>query len=166
MHMKLTTTLFATALLNAALALPLTMPAGAATATDPAVGTWTLNPAKSKPDAASPAPKSSVRTYSATADGLKVVIDSVGADGATHELTSTFTYDGKQHPVTGATDYDTIAVRRVGPSESKSDLIRAGQIIGHLTRVVSKDGKTMTITSELTSAKGAKVHDVSVYDRQ
>jgi hypothetical protein len=166
MNMKFKTTLFATALLNAALALPLTMAVGATNAVDPAVGTWTLNLAKSKPDAASPTPKRSVRTYSATADGLTVVIDTVGADGATHELSSTFSYDGKQHPVTGATDYDTIAVTRMGPRKSKTDMIRGGQTVGHLTRVVSKDGKTMTITSDLTSAKGEKLHDVAVYDRQ
>jgi hypothetical protein len=32
--------------------------------------------------------------------------------------------------------------------------------------VVSKDGKTMTITSDLTGADGTKSHDVAVYDRQ
>jgi len=164
--MKFKPTLFATALLNAALALPLTMAVGATNAVDPAVGTWTLNLAKSKPDAALPAPKSSVRTYSATADGLKVVIHSVDADGATHDLSSTFTYDGKQHPVTGATDYDTIAVTRVGPRKSKTDMIRGGQTIGHLSRVVSADGKTMTMTLNTTNAQGQPEQTIDIYEKQ
>jgi hypothetical protein len=168
--MKFKSTLFAAAVLNAVLALPLTMTpvmtSGAEMALDPAVGTWALNLGKSKLDASSPAPKSSVRTYSATPDGLKVAIHSVNAAGEGHDLTSSFSYDGKQHSVTGSEDYDTIAVTRTGPNDSKSDFIKGGKVIGHLTRSVSKDGKTMTITSDLTNAKGVKVHDVAVYDRQ
>jgi hypothetical protein len=168
--MKFKSTLFAAAVLNAVLALPLTMASAVTSAAemamDPAVGTWALNLGKSKLDASSPAPKSSVRTYTATPDGLKVAIHSVNAAGEGHDLTSSFSYDGKQHSVTGSEDYDTIAVTRTGPNDSKSDFIKGGKVIGHLTRSVSKDGKTMTITSDLTNAKGVKVHDVAVYDRQ
>jgi hypothetical protein len=155
----------ALALLNAALMLPLSILA-ADMAMDPAVGTWTLDPAKSKPDANAPALKSSVRTYTATPDGLKVSIHDVNADGSAHDTGSTFTYDGKPHSVSGPTDYDTIAVTRVGTNESKSDMIKSGKVVGHLGRVVSKDGKTMTVTVDATNANGAKIHDVAVYARQ
>jgi len=88
--MNFKSTLLAAALLNAVLALPLTMvplmTSGAELSLDPAVGTWTLNLGKSKLDASSPAPKSSVRTYSATPDGLKVAIHTVKADGETHDM--------------------------------------------------------------------------------
>jgi hypothetical protein len=168
--MKFKSTLVAAALLNAVLALPLTMAGGVASGAelslDPAVGTWALNLGKSQLDASSPAPKSSVRTYSATPDGLKVSIHTVKATGEPHDMSSSFSYDGKQHPATGSEDYDTIAVTRTGPNDSKSEFIKGGKVIGHLTRSVSKDGKTMTITSDLTNAKGVKVHDVGVYDRQ
>jgi hypothetical protein len=168
--MKFKSTLVVAALLNAVLMTSLTMTpvmsSGAEMALDPAVGTWSLNLNKSKLDASSPAPKSSVRTYSATPDGLKVVIHTMTAAGEPHDMSSSFSYDGKQHAVTGSEDYDTIAVTRTGPNESKSDFIKGGKVIGHLTRSVSKDGKTMTITSDLTNAKGVKVHDVGVYDRQ
>ncbi len=33
-------------------------------------------------------------------------------------------------------------------------------------RVVSKDGKVMTLTSKGTDAKGQQVHNVAVYDKQ
>jgi len=146
--------------------LPFTCILGADMAVDPAVGTWTLDLAKSKLDPNEPALKSSVRTYTATADGLKVSIHSVEADGTAHDTGSTFTYDGKPHPVSGTTNYDTIAVTRVGTNESKTELIKSGKVVGHLSRVVSKDGKTMTVTVDETNAKGAKVHEVTVYDRQ
>jgi hypothetical protein len=45
-------------------------------------------------------------------------------------------------------------------------MIKSGKVIGHLGRVVSKDGKTMTVTVDETNAKGAKVHEVTVYERQ
>jgi hypothetical protein len=97
---------------------------------------------------------------------LKVSIHSVDADGTAHDTSSTFTYDGKSHPVSGPSDYDTIAVTRVGTNESKTELIKSGKVIGHLARVVSKDGKTMTVTVDEINAKGAKVHEVTVYERQ
>jgi hypothetical protein len=168
--MKFKSTLFAAAVLNAVLALPLTMALGVASgaemALDPAVGSWALNAGKSKMDTSTPAPKSSVRTYSATPDGLKVVIHTVTATGESHDMSSSFSYDGKQHSVAGSEDYDTIAVTRTGPNDSKSDFIKGGKVIGHLTRSVAKDGKTMTITSDLVNAKGTHVHDVAVFDRQ
>jgi hypothetical protein len=156
----------ALALLNAALLLPMTSLLAADMAVDPAVGTWTLDLAKSKLDPNDTPLKSSVRTYTATADGLKVSIHSVDADGSARDSSSTFTYDGKSHPVSGITEYDTIAVTRVGTNESKTELIRSGKVIGHLARVVSKDGKTMTVTVDETNAKGAKIHEVTVYERQ
>jgi hypothetical protein len=58
---------------------------------------------------------------------------------------ATFTYDGKQHAVIGVPDYDTI---------------------GGLKRVESKDGKTLTVTVKLTTAKGELENDVAVYDKQ
>ena len=153
-------------LLSAALMLPSTCILGADMAPDPAVGTWTLDLAKSKLDPNEPALKSSVRTYTATPDGLRVSIHSVDADGTAHDTGSTFTYDGKPHSVSGTTDYDMIAVTRVGTSESKTELIKSGKVVGHLARVVSKDGKTMTVTVDETNAKGASVHEVTVYERQ
>jgi hypothetical protein len=107
-----------------------------------------------------------VRTYSATPDGLKVVIHTVTATGESHDMNASFSYDGKQHPASGSEDYDTVAVTRTGPNDSKSDFIKGGKVIGHLTRSISKDGKTMTITTDMTNAKGVKVHDVGVFDRQ
>jgi len=153
-------------LVSAALMLPSACILGADMAVDPAVGTWTLNLAKSKLDPNEPPLRSSVRTYTVTPDGLKVSIHSVDADGAAHDTGSTFTYDGKPHSVSGTTDYDMIAVTRVGTNESKTELIKSGKVVGHLARVVSRDGKTMTVTVDETNAKGTSIHEVTVYERQ
>ena len=139
---------------------------GWAASVDPAVGTWNLNLAKSKFDKAETPYKSQVRTYTATEGGLSVQVKTVDGDGASHDSSSSFTYDGKPHPTTGVPDYDTVAVKRVSHSESKATLMRGGATIGHLVRRVSKSGKSMTMVTDMTNAKGTKVHEVFVYDRQ
>jgi hypothetical protein len=133
---------------------------------DPAVGTWKLNLEKSKPDPAVAAPKSSVRTYVAMPSGLRVRIRTVEADGSEHLIESSFSYDGKLHAVTGTPDYDNVAVTRVSRFESHTRLIQDGKAIGQLNRVVSADGKTLTIIRQLTTNKGTAEHDVLVFDRQ
>jgi hypothetical protein len=101
--MKMKLSLTGLALISVALTLPL-MTAVAADVADPAVGTWRMNLARSKPDPAMPAPKSSVRTYSAIPGGMKVSIVTENADGSKDTVESSFSYDGKPHPVTGVPD--------------------------------------------------------------
>ena len=55
---------------------------------------------------------------------------------------------------------------RVSKFATKTDLVRAGKIIGGLKRVESKDGKTLTLTVKLTTAKGELENDAAVYDKQ
>jgi hypothetical protein len=157
--------LLASMLMSVALLVPITV-TSAADAPDPAIGTWKLNVGKSKLDPSMGGVKSAVRTYSASPGGMTVSQTTVDASGAGHEGGSSFTYDGKRHPVHGVDGYDTVAVKRVGSNESKSDLFLGDKLVGHLTRVVSKDGKSMTITSDYTDSKGNKLHDVAMYDRQ
>ena len=158
--------LVALALLNAAWLPPLTAALGAESAVDPAVGSWTLNLAKSKLDPSESGLKSSVRTYTATPDGMTSSIHSVNANGVAEGTGTTFVYDGKRHAVTGPTQYDAVAVTRVSPYQARTELIRGGQVVGHVIRIVSKDGKTMTIRFDLKTTQGAKIHDITVYDRQ
>jgi hypothetical protein len=45
-------------------------------------------------------------------------------------------------------------------------LKRGGKVVGHTTRTVSKDGKTLTATTNLTAPNGEKTDSVLVFDRQ
>jgi len=83
---------------------------GAALAqSDPQVGVWKLNVAKSK-YSPGPAPKSATTTIEAAGTGAKFVADQVLADGTTRHWESTSAYDGKDSPVTGNNpDADMIA---------------------------------------------------------
>lgn len=139
--------------------------ASAATAADPAVGTWKLNLEKSKFNPG-PAFKSQTRSYEATADGLKLTFSGVAADGSTVSGESTFKYDGKDYPISGLADYDTLTLKRVSSHTITSTQKKAGKVVGTTTRTVSKDGKVMTLASKGTSASGAALNNTLVYDKQ
>jgi hypothetical protein len=137
----------------------------AAPAADPVIGTWQLNAAKSK-FSPGPAPKSDTRTYVATAQGIAMTWRSVGADGAEIVAQSTFKADGKDYPVTGAPNFDSLSLQQVDDHTVKSTQKKGGKVIGATTRTVSKDGKVLTLTSKGTSPSGVPYDNVMVYDRQ
>src|SRR2546421_8859401 len=89
-----------------------------AAAPGPVIGTWQLNVSKStfKPG---PAHKSQTRTYSQSGQSITLVIKTVGADGK--EITSQTTYqlDGKDYPVTGTPNYDSLSVKQVDSNTVK-----------------------------------------------
>jgi hypothetical protein len=137
---------------------------GAATP-DLVVGSWNLNVAKStfKPG---PAPKSGTRTYTETADGVSFTFTTVAADGTTTTGQATYRYDGKDYPVTGSPNYDTLAVKKINGTTALSTLKLGGKVVGHTTRSVSEHGKVLTLKSKGKTAKGSKFEDTAVYDKQ
>jgi len=134
---------------------------------DPAVGTWQLNLAKSKYDPGPP-PKSNTVTIEAAGQGSKVTAKGVDAAGNPTGTQYATQYDGKDSPVTltGSQDYDAVAFKRVDPRRVEGSRKKAGKVVQTYSRVVSQDGKTMTITTSGTDAKGQKVHNVVVYEKK
>jgi ABC-type transport system substrate-binding protein len=134
-------------------------------AADPMVGTWKLDVAKSK-YSPGPAPSSATVTYEETADGIKRSGESINADGTKASFTYTAKYDGKDYPVSGSNLFDTISVKKINDHTVASTLKKSGKVVSTSRRVVSKDGKTMTLTINGTNAKGEKTHNVQVFDKQ
>ncbi len=139
--------------------------AAAVSATDPVTGTWKLNVAKSTV-AGAPASGSETRTYSQGADGISVVIKTTGADGKTNESKTTYHLDGKVYPATSAPGFDSLSGKQTDANTADFSLLKGGKVVGTLRRAVSADGKVLTVTAEMTDAKGAKTKNVSVYDKQ
>jgi len=131
---------------------------------DPNIGTWKLNLTKSKYNAGQP-PKSSTVVVAAAGQGIKITSETVLPDGTTRTISYTANFDGKDAPVTGTPDYDTVAITRSG---SSLDGVRkkGGKTVQTFKTVVSADGKTRTTTATGTTASGAKVDNVQVYDKQ
>src|SRR5471030_1629731 len=80
----------------------------AAMAADPVIGTWKLNVAKSTV-AGAPATGSETRTYAQGAQGITVDINTVGADGKATASKTTYHLDGKDYPVTGNANFDSLS---------------------------------------------------------
>ena len=131
---------------------------------DPTVGTWKLNLAKSKYNAGQP-PKSSTVVIAAAGQGIKLTADTTLADGTARKISYTASYDGKDAVVTGTPDYDGMSLKKTANGFEGSRK-KAGKVVQTYTRVVSSDGKTMTVTSTGTTADGGKVDNVQVYDKQ
>jgi|WetSurMetagenome_2_1015567.scaffolds.fasta_scaffold100404_2 hypothetical protein len=129
-------------------------------AADPFVGTWKMNVAKSN---ANPTPKSQTLKIAAQDGGFKWAFDTIEADGKATGGVWSGKYDGKDYSLTENTDFDTVATKKINANTLDSVMKKGGKVVGAGREVVSKDGKTLTLTSKLTNAQG---QSVSVYDKQ
>jgi hypothetical protein len=136
-----------------------------AQATDPASGTWELNLAKSK-FSPGPPPKSQTRTFEATGADVKYTLKGIDAEGKPTLVRYTAKYDGKDYPVTGSQDFDAISLKHVDAVTAEATLKKGGKVVATTKRVVSKDGKTLTLTTIGTNAKGQAVNNVAVFDKR
>jgi hypothetical protein len=130
------------------------------------LGTWKLNVAKSKWEPGPP-PKGEMRVYEVwEKDGVKATQTRVLADGKTLTLNWAAHYDGKDYKYSGSPDYDTIAITRVDANTTDATQKLGGKVMVTVHTVISSDGKTRTVTSKGTNAKGQAVSSVQVYDKQ
>ena len=128
---------------------------------DPAIGTWKLNTAKSKYDPG-PMPKSNMITITAAASGLHVVAKGEDAAGKPTGIEYTATSDGKDSPVKGAPAYDTTSLKRIDANTVEAYYMKNLEVVAGRRRVVSKDGKEMTITTTSKDKAGVSVANAGV----
>jgi len=133
--------------------------------TDPIVGTWKLNLAKSKL-IPGPPPKSQTATYEAVGQGVKVTVKGTDAEGKPTDYQYTANYDGKENLVTGNPDWDATSLKRIDANTVEFTRKKAGKVIGTATIVVSKDGKTLTMTAKGVNAKGEKYSNTGIFEKQ
>jgi ABC-type xylose transport system substrate-binding protein len=74
-------------------------------------------------------------------------------------------YDGKDYPITGNPAADTASFKRVDDQTGESTFKKDGKVTATNVRVLSKDGKTLTITSKGTTADGKPRSDVQVFEK-
>jgi len=132
---------------------------------DPAVGTWKLNTAKSKYDPG-PMPKSNTVTIASAPNGIHLVAKGVDAAGKPTGIEYTATFDGKEAAVKGAPGYDTTSLKRVDANTTEQTRKKEGKTVQTVTRKVSADGKTMTVTTRGKDENGRTLNTVAVYDKQ
>jgi hypothetical protein len=139
---------------------------------NPFIGTWKQDMAKSKYSPGVPVGLSRTITYESQGDEIKYTNDAVRADGTHLTWSYTGRYDGKDHPITWtgakipADQPDTISVKRTSANAYDGTQKKAGKVVSTARAIVSKDGKTMTITIKCTNASGQPVTSVTVYAKQ
>lgn len=138
--------------------------ASPAYAADPILGTWKLNVAKSKFSAGA-ALTDGTRVYT-EANGLYTLDQKLtGADGK--EMSNRVQYrDGKEEKQAMAGPVDTTLAKKIDANTWDFDLKKDGKVIGHVHRVVSADGKTLTVHNTGVLRGGAMGDETLVFAKQ
>jgi hypothetical protein len=128
------------------------------------IGTWKLNAAKSQPGAN--AIRVDTLKFEATPAGIKLTSEGTDAQGKPMQGGYTSKFDGTAVPWTGNPMADTAAPKKIDDNSYENSWKLAGKDTVTAKVVVSKDGKTLTVTQDGTGPNGEKVHAVGVYDKQ
>jgi hypothetical protein len=134
--------------------------------TDPLLGLWQLNLAKSK---FSPAPFYKSMTAYVQGEGQNRKSTVVGIDAAGNSLSITFLElieDGKPHPVTGSRIVDAATETRVDANTANISYLKEGKVVQTGTSVTSPDGRTWTLALTGTLTTGQQMSYVLVFDKQ
>ena len=134
-------------------------------AADNLAATWKQNMAKSK-YSPGPPPKSGLSKFEAVEGGIKLTTNGVDAAGKATRIEYTAMYDGKDYPVTGNPDQDTVAYKKIDDYTYENVAKKAGKVTTTTRMVISHDGKMRTNTVTGTDVHGRKVNNTVVFDRQ
>ena len=109
-------------------------------ADDPFIGTWNMIPSKST--FRYPAPKSFTMIIKSKQGELECVEDVITADGKTIRRIYRGKYDGKDYPIHGDPNMDTISFMPIKDNKSTYVIKKDGKVVLRGESVVSEDGKT------------------------
>lgn len=131
---------------------------------DMSVGTWELNVAKSTSTGA--LAKSQTRTWEVSGQSVKYTMKGIDAQGKPMLVQYIAAYDGKDYPISGDASSDTIALTRVDERNFRFTQKKGGKVVSTGTRVVTPDGKTLTVSSSGTNAAGQPTKSTLVFEKR
>jgi hypothetical protein len=134
--------------------------------TEPWLGTWRLNPARSGNRAESSPYKRQTCRIEPWEDGLKVTYEMVGTRGGVTHLEWTGKFDGKDYPMQGVDTVLTNAYRKIDDHSYEIVIKMDGAVVATAKVVVSPDGKTMDVATEQKDASGKRARTAAVYEKQ
>jgi hypothetical protein len=132
---------------------------------NPWLGMWKLNLAKSTYPPGQ-APRSSTYNFQVTGANLTNTVETVEAAGTTTKTVNPHIYDGQVHPLTDNPNADTRSYTRVDANTVISASMKAGKLAQVTTIVLSQDGRTITTTGRGIDGRGQQVNSIAVYDKQ
>jgi hypothetical protein len=144
-------------LMMIAVFLTLTLaPFAAATDTGLAVGTW-------KKDSAAGVESAQIV---AQTNSFRLVVNTVDPNGNPIHAEFTGKYDGKDYPVTGLPNADTVSLVKIDAQTFDCLYKKGGKAVRTERIVLSKDGKRATVFKKGTDQTGLDATVVSVWDKQ
>lgn len=139
-------------------------------ADDPQIGHWKLDLAKSKFVTATPPQSSEATVVPYGKDGVSLTVTQVTAKGDKFVIQYAAEYDGKSYPRTetgpGAIAGQTVTLKRIDAQTVERIVYLAGKPVGTERWVISKDGKTRTVTQSGTDSKGKPIDNLQIYVKQ
>jgi len=132
-------------------------------ATNPIMGTWKLNEAKSKLTPGRSKNKTVV--YQSSLFQVKITVDGVDPKGKPTHSEWIGRFDGKDCRVTGDPNSDTRSYMKIDDRTMEFVAKQNGKVVVTGRIVVSPDGKSRTVTTTGTTSKGKKFKNIAVYNK-
>ncbi len=134
----------------------------------PWFGTWKLDVEKSK-FRPGRAPLSIVTIIEPSDGGLRYRSDAMSTRGGMTHIEWSANFDGRDNPVRGDPDADTIALKRIDAHSYEVVMKKDGKVTATIRNVISRDGKVRTATAlekNVQLTEGSNIKEVVVFDRQ
>jgi hypothetical protein len=132
---------------------------------DPFVGTWILDSAQSLYEFGTP-PQSGIYRIEPNQTGYLVTMEWVDAEGKDFRQMYTGVPDGGEYPYGDVSASPSMSMTRVDERTLDSSAFKDGKRIAYGRRVLSEDGKDMTVVQSGTSPEGIEFNNFTVYRKQ
>jgi hypothetical protein len=158
------TVIIATTLLG----LAISVPQASFAQSNPLIGTWKTNLAKSTYNPGPP-PRSLTLTFETEGQSQRLTIENINAQGNPVKVVvirPNNDGDGKPYPVVGVAAFDAEAIKTINDTTSWIIRTKAGKVVTTIVSVMSADGKTFNDTITGINANGQPFYNFQVYDKQ
>lgn len=130
---------------------------------DPFIGEWKMNPAKSDYNG-KPMPESGIVRFEPEVDGLRHTIEFVEAGGQGVRNTFRAKFDGKDYPALKSGQ--TVSRKRIDPNTFEATFKKDGKVTNRDRWAISGDGRTITLTSAGVDPTGKPFKTTTIFERQ
>jgi hypothetical protein len=131
---------------------------------NPFVGTWKLNLAKSKDTGAFP--KEETLTVQLEGDQRQVTIKGTATNGVPISFKYEVPDKGGAGKVLAGGPYDAVSGKRIDDNTREVSYMKSGKEVLQLRTAVSKDGNTMRLTVEGKDGQGKPFSGMALFEKQ